>query len=194
MKQVYTHYDKRKTPPPNGFKHCPYCKTDLVVRESGHQSRPTCPSCGFVQFRNPAPTVSILVIDDGQVLLGKRAGEPGKGTWALPSGYIEYDDDFLTTAIQETKQETGLDVEILSIVNLVSSFLTPSYHFLSIFVAARVAGGELLAADDLDAVDWFPIAGPLPELGFQEDLDVIDLFAQEGFEGLPIDSDCTTRK
>jgi ADP-ribose pyrophosphatase YjhB (NUDIX family) len=132
------------------------------------------------------------------VLLGKRGGSPGKGTWSLPSGYIDYEEDFLTAAVRETKEETGLDVELCSIINVVSSFVSPRFHFLGIYLVARVMGGDLAAGDDLEAVAWFPVAGPLPMMGFQEDVGIIEMVAQ-GFAGLPIDpehalSDGTERR
>jgi 8-oxo-dGTP diphosphatase len=125
------------------------------------------------------------------VLLGKRGGSPGKGTWSLPSGYIDYEEDFLTTAIRETKEETGMDVEVCSIINVVSSFVSPSFHFLGIYVAARVTGGKLVAGSDLAAVEWFPMVGPLPEMGFQEDVAIIEMH-RKGFAGIPIDPDYAT--
>lgn len=121
------------------------------------------------------------------MLLGKRGGEPGKGTWSLPSGYIEYEDDFVTTAIREAKEETGLDVEVESVLNVVLSFVTPRYHFLGVYVLARVVDGKLVAGDDLEAVAWFPVRGPLPEMGFEEDVSVIELYGT-GFEGIPVDA------
>jgi ADP-ribose pyrophosphatase YjhB (NUDIX family) len=154
--------------------------------ESGHSLRPTCFSCGYVQYRNPAPTVSVLVVDGERVLLGKRGGDPGKGTWSLPSGYIDYQEDFLTAAIRETKEETGLDIEVCSIINLVSSFVSPSFHFLGIYLVAQVLGGDLAPSDDLEVVEWFPLAGPLPEMGFQEDVGIIAMHAK-GIVGLPVD-------
>jgi len=117
----------------------------------------------------------VLVVDGDRVLLGKRGGEPGKGTWSLPSGYIEYDDDFIHTAVREAKEETGLEVRVCSILNVVSSFVSPRYHFLGIYVTARVVGGQLKAGDDLEAVEWFPLQGPLPGMGFEEDLVAIEL-------------------
>ena len=185
VKQVFEHY-QRQGQLAGEFKLCPFCGTPLLVAESGHKLRPTCPSCGFVQRRNPAPTVSILAVDGDRVLLGKRGGHPGKGTWSLPSGYIEYEDDFLTAAIREAKEETGLDVEVCSVINVVSSFVSPRFHFLGVYVVARVVGGELVAGDDLEAVEWFPVKGPLPEMGFEEDVGIIELYAS-GFEGLPVD-------
>jgi 8-oxo-dGTP diphosphatase len=134
----------------------------------------------------------MLVVDGDRVLLGKRGGSPGRGTWSLPSGYVDYEEDFLTTAIRETKEETGLDIEVCSILNVVSSFVSPRFHFLGIYVRARVMGGELIAGDDLEAVAWFPVAGPLPEMGFQEDVVVIEMLT-EGFTELPVDPDYAVR-
>lgn len=185
--QVYAAYDQTKHPPADEFKYCPFCTTQLISKPSGNKPRPTCPACGFIQFKNPAPALSVLVVQDGKVLLGKRGGAPGAGKWSFPSGYVEYEDDFLTTAIKEVKEETGLDVEIESIINLVSSFLSPRFHFLSPYLLARVLGGELAARDDLEAVDWFPLSGPLPDMAFQEDVDVLDMVATGEFESLPVD-------
>jgi ADP-ribose pyrophosphatase YjhB (NUDIX family) len=189
IKQVFEHYSIQGQSA-GEFKLCPFCGTALHMVESGGKSRPTCPSCGFVQHRNPAPTVSVLVVDGERVLLGKRGGEPGKGTWSLPSGYIEYEDDFLSTARREAKEETGLEVEVGSVINVVSSFVTPRYHFLGIYVAARAVGGELEAGDDLEAVEWFPVGGPLPEMGFEEDVRIIELYGS-GAEGIPVDVEYT---
>jgi 8-oxo-dGTP diphosphatase len=184
--QVFEHYP-RKDQSAGEFQFCPYCGNPLRLVTSGGRQRPTCSSCGFIQYRNPAPTVSVLIVDGERVLLGKRGGHPGKGTWSLPSGYIEYDDDFLTTAIYEAKEETGLDVEVRSIINVVSSFVTPTFHFLGVYVVADVVGGALAAADDLTAVEWFPVNGPLPEMGFEEDVSILQMVAR-GFRGLPVDS------
>jgi len=187
VKQVFEHYP-RQDQSAGEFKLCPFCGTPLLVAKSDHKPRPTCPSCGFVQHRNPAPTVSILVVDGERVLLGKRGGHPGKGTWSLPSGYIEYEDDFLITAIREAREETGLEIQVCSIINVVSSFVSPRFHFLGVYVVAQAVGGELVAGDDLEAVEWFSIRGPLPEMGFEEDVSIIELYAS-GFEGLPVGGD-----
>ena len=184
-RQVFAHYDRM--PPTGGtFTYCPVCGTDLAPAESGGRLRPRCPACGFVQYRNPAPAVSILISDGERVVLGKRRGEPGRGWWALPSGYVEYDEDYVTTAIREAEEETGLEVEVRSVVNVVSTFVSPRFHFLGIYVVADVVGGELQAGDDLEAVAWFPLAGPLPVPGFPEDACAIAMYAA-GLAGVAIE-------
>ena len=187
MKQVYVAYEGKEEPAADRFRYCPQCQTALTIKDVDHKLRSVCPSCGFIRFRNPAPVISLLIVKDDQVLLGKRSSEPGQGKWATPSGYIEYEDDFLTTAIREAKEETGLDVELKSIIQVVSSFTSPGYHFLAVYLLAGVVGGELAAGDDLLDVAWFPLSGPWPELEFQEDVDVLEAYSRTRFEGLPID-------
>ena len=120
------------------FKYCPFCGTELALKDKGGGQRPACSNCGFVQFRNPVPGVVVLIEKEGTVLLGKRRGGFGAGKWGLPQGYIEFDEDFLTAAIREVKEETGLDVEIRSILNVVSNLLAPGLHTLAIVLLAAL--------------------------------------------------------
>jgi ADP-ribose pyrophosphatase YjhB (NUDIX family) len=129
----------------------------------------------------------VLIEKDGQVLLGKRSGSYGTGKWGLPQGFIEFDEDFLSATIREVKEETGLDVEIRSILSVVSNFLSPSLHTLAVVLLAHVIGGELHAADDLEAVEWFPLAGPLPEMAFEADAHICERYYKTQLEGAPVD-------
>ena len=62
--QVYAFYDRKAISDGGGFRFCPYCRTDLVRKEGDHAgTRPSCPGCGYVQYRNPAPAVSVLIVD-----------------------------------------------------------------------------------------------------------------------------------
>ena len=131
-----------------------------------------------------------MIEKEGHVLLGKRRGGFGKEMWGLPQGYIEFDEDFLTAAIREVKEETGLDVEIRSIINVVSNLLSTVLQTLAIVLAARVVGGELRAGDDLETLEWVPLAGPLPEMAFEADEYIIERYRQTGLDwGLPVDPD-----
>ena len=132
----------------------------------------------------------VLIEKDGNVLLGKRKGAFGKGQWGLPQGYIEFDEDFLTGAIREVKEETGLDVDIRSILNVVSNQLTPKLHTLAIVLLASVTGGELCADDDIETLEWISLSGPLPEMAFEADTFIIERYQKMGREGgLPVDPD-----
>lgn len=186
---MFSGYDRQEYEQAGEYQYCPVCSAPLQRVAVGGRPRPHCPGCGFTHFKNPAPTVSILIQDKDRILLGKRSGPPGEGRWAIPSGYIEWEDDFLSTAIRETREETGLEVEIVSVLNVVSSFLSPRFHFLSLFVLARVVGGDLVAGDDLLDAEWFSLLEPLPDMAFEEDRAILEMAKSGELAGLPVDPD-----
>jgi 8-oxo-dGTP diphosphatase len=190
VKQVFSTYSGKEEGILGRFKYCPLCATELAQKEKGGKPRPACPNCGFVQFRNPVPGVVVLIEKEGNVLLGKRRGGYGAGKWGLPQGYIEFDEDFLTAARREVKEETGLDVEIRSILNVVSNLLSTGLHTLAIVLLAGVVAGEPCAADDLGALEWVPLSGPLPEMAFEADERIIARYQEVGLAGgMPVDPD-----
>ncbi|HEX9840683.1 MAG TPA: NUDIX domain-containing protein [Anaerolineales bacterium] len=186
LDQIYSTYDWKENRGVDKFKYCPLCGTQLIQEQVAQKIRPLCPNCGFIYFRNPFPTVSVLVTHNNKILLGKRLGEPGKGRWALPSGYIEFEDDFLSAAIREVKEETGLDIEIVSILNVQSAFLPLEFHFLGIYLLAQVRGGRLNPEDDLEDVNWFSLSGTLPEMAFPPDVDLIQAYYNGEVESIKV--------
>jgi len=188
-KQVFCTDHGKELSDPGQYTYCPCCGTQLVLRETGGRQRPACPNCRFVQFRNPFPGVVVLVEQEGQVLLGRRSGSYGAKKWGLPQGFIEFDEDYLTAAIREVKEETGLDIEVRSIISVVSNFLSPRLHTLAVVLLAKTVGGELNAGDDLEAVAWFPLSGPLPEMAFEADAHICERYYQTQLKGAPVDAD-----
>lgn len=184
--QVFATYDWKENRGIDRIKYCPLCGKRLRPEQVDQKTRPLCPKCGFVYYRNPYPTVSILVASDNKVLLGKRLGDPGKGKWALPSGYIEFEDDFLTAAVREVREETGLEIEIISILNVQSAFLPPEYHFLGIYLLAEVTGGSLNPGDDLEDADWFSASETLPSMAFPPDEQLVQLYFAGDASGIKV--------
>ena len=57
-------------------------------------------------------TVDALVVQSGHILLIKRRNAPGKGTYALPGGYLNHGEVIEKGAIRELREETKLKVPI----------------------------------------------------------------------------------
>ena len=102
----------------------------------------------------PAPIecAGAVVRDEaGRLLLIRRGREPDLGMWSLPGGRIEPGETAADAAAREVLEETGLDVEIGSV--LITALIWEGTYRVQDF-AAHVVGGELRAGDDAAEVRW----------------------------------------
>ena len=189
-KQVFSLYDWSGNRGTGSLNYCPRCGSKCSVKEAAGRERPVCPECGFVHYANPLPGVDVLIERSGAVLLGRRApGSIQEGRWCLPCGFMEFDEDFLTAARREVKEETGLEVVLRSILTVVTNYIAPDLHTLVVVFLARPVGGTLRAGDDIDAVEWFPLAGPFPEMAFTGQRHIIERYDSTRLKGAPVDPD-----
>lgn len=144
---------------------CPLCGAPTALLLRYDHLRPVCSACGHVVFFDPKVAVCALIIADERVLLVRRASEPMQGCWALPAGFMEWNEDPQDAARRECLEETGLQVQIERLLDV---FHTPDDGGAAdvvIAYAARIVGGALRAGDDAAAVGWFG-RDELPALAF----------------------------
>jgi len=125
--------------------------------------RVECPKCGttVVTYRNPFPTVDVVLIRDGRVLLIHRRNPP-EG-WALPGGFVDYGESAETAAARELLEETGLTATSLKLLGVYSDpRRDPRFHtFGAVYLGE--ATGEVKAGDDAADARWWPL-DKLPEV------------------------------
>jgi len=105
----------------------------------------------------PRLTVDSLTLDpDGRLLLIRRGRPPFEGRWALPGGFVEVGETVEEACIRETREETGVDVEIESIEGVFSRpDRDPRGHTVSIVFRCRLVGGSAAGGDDAAEARWF---------------------------------------
>jgi len=104
--------------------------------------------------------VGLYVVKDGKVLLVRRGNEPGRGKWSLPGGRIRFGERSEEAALREMREETGLEVRLRRVVDVVDVFWRSEMgelleHFVIVDFEAEVIGGELRPADDALDARWF---------------------------------------
>ncbi len=106
-------------------------------------------------YRNPIPTVDIILEFEGQgILLIERKNEPHG--WALPGGYVDYGESLEQAAIREAKEEIGLDVKITRQFHTYSEpTRDPRQHTVSTVFIVQ-ARGRPRSGDDAAKVAFFP--------------------------------------
>jgi 8-oxo-dGTP diphosphatase len=148
---------------PYTYTFCPKCATRLELRDHEGRELPTCPSCAFTFYNNAAPCVGVFVIQEGAVLLAKRAVEPFLGWWDVPGGFLESSEHPETGAKRELLEETGLSIEPTELLGFWPDVYGPSEEpTLNIAYVARIVGGGMQAGDDASELAWIPLKA-LPE-------------------------------
>lgn len=92
--------------------------------------------------------VALLHDGKGRILIGKRKGSHGAGTWGLPGGKIEAGETAFETIVREVKEETGLEIprsrfrrrEWLD--NIWADRTKGKQHWVTLFVEADLREGD----------------------------------------------------
>lgn len=163
-------------------------KTANVPASPGRvsQMKPERPKCGIGVFVTSRAHPNC-------VLLGRRKGSSGEGTYALPGGHIEFGESFESCATRfdcfnclyptffrlvvkgcqltpacmtrEVLEETGLAVRNMRLGTLVNAFdPEEGYHYIVPFMVCEAEGEPVTAEPDkCDGWDWFDWDADLPQ-------------------------------
>jgi ADP-ribose pyrophosphatase YjhB (NUDIX family) len=101
---------------------CSNCGTRVALRipPGDHLPRFVCDACGTIHYQNPRVVVGCVPEYEGRILLCKRAIEPRRGYWTVPAGFMENGESLEQGAARESYEEALADVEIGSLLALVS--------------------------------------------------------------------------
>ena len=126
------------------------------------------------KYPRPAVTTDCVVMTkeaELQVLLIERGGEPYKGHWAIPGGFLNMDETTEQCAIRELEEETGMRIDTVHQIGVYSKVdrdprgRTISVAYLAIVEKPLAVSGQ----DDAAKAKWFPI-NALPPLAFDHDI------------------------
>jgi 8-oxo-dGTP diphosphatase len=119
-------------------------------------------------------TVDAIILYEGRLILVRRGNEPFKGGLALPGGFVEKDETVEQAVVRESKEETGLDTEIVRLIGVYSEpGRDPRGPTVSVCYRLRVTGGSPRASSDAATVE-LAAPGAIPPLAFDHDRMIAD--------------------
>lgn len=126
-------------------------------------------------YKHPHPAITadcVLFAFDGQqlkVLLIERGGEPYKGCWAFPGGFMNIDETAEECARRELEEETGLrGVAVEQFHTFSAVQRDPRERVVSVAHYALVRQSEVRGGDDAAWAQWFELEH-IPRLAFDHD-------------------------
>lgn len=125
-------------------------------------------------YHYPRPSVTvdvILVSKNNSVLLIQRGGEPFKGQWAIPGGFIDMDESLEDACRRELEEETGLNAGKLKQFKTYGDVgRDPRGRTISVvYYSFQDEESIPKAGDDASHAQWFPLTN-LPDLAFDHEL------------------------
>lgn len=178
--------------------YCPRCARDSELPL-------ICERCGWRWYSNPRPAAGAVVelrsvAPDGEegepfMLLLRRAVEPGLGRWDLPAGYLEPHESPEQAALRETREEAGLEVEL---VRLIGTYTSHHGNAVSCIYLARPLAPDPQVVLDAESTEyaWVErrrVRDWLPRMAFRSMAAAIDDWATDrsGVPRLPSAGDAS---
>jgi 8-oxo-dGTP diphosphatase len=160
---------------------CPHCAAEA-------EQPLVCERCGWRWYANPRPAAAVLLERDGseaagaEVLLLRRAVEPGLGDWDLPAGYLDPQESFEHGARREAREESGIEVELLALSGVYHS---PAANAVTAVFRARPADPAASVRLDFESSEhaWVrrsDVERWLPRLAFPSMAQALEDWARRG--------------
>ncbi len=105
----------------------------------------------------PQVGTAIIIIKDNQVLLMKRKGPHGNGTWSTPGGHLDFGETLEGCAAREAKEEVGVDVVDIRFRAVTNDiFDETGKHYVTVWLEGTPAGEPFIAAErEVEEIGWF---------------------------------------
>ena len=105
-------------------------------------------------YRNPVPTVDVILQKGSEILLIKRKNEPFKDHLALPGGFVNQGENVENAAIREVMEETSLQIEPIEILGVYSDpKRDPRRHILTVVFIGIILEGIPIPKDDSSEIE-----------------------------------------
>src|SRR6185295_8188921 len=112
-----------------------------------------------MERKPPNVGVGVVIMHQGKVLMIRRNGKHGGGTWSTPGGYLEMGETPEQCAAREAHEETGIRVKDAKFLGLTNDvFKESGKHFITIWIKAKPVDSRQISVkspDELTEVGWF---------------------------------------
>src|SRR5512132_3683825 len=98
--------------------------------------------------QKPQVGTAMIITRDDKVLLMKRKGTHGKGTWSTPGGHLDFGEPLEQCAAREAKEEVGVqvtDIRFRCVTNDI--FESQGRHYITIWMDGKTTEEPYIASE-----------------------------------------------
>jgi 8-oxo-dGTP diphosphatase len=95
----------------------------------------------------------VILFNDNRILLGKRKGSHGEGTWCLPGGHLEFNEKLKDAVKREVREETNFNIEVKDLIS-VSNDIMYEKHYITLGFKGEILKGELKLMEPHKCERW----------------------------------------
>jgi ADP-ribose pyrophosphatase YjhB (NUDIX family) len=140
---------------------CPRCAHPATI---AYPRSITCGNCGYGAYYNPKPVAAAIpVTPRGDIVLLKRAFDPGKDRWTFPGGFVDLGESVEQAARREAQEEIRADIELAGLVGVYSQ---EDERVVLIVYAATIAQQPETTEEALEVRAFPPDEIPWRQLAF----------------------------
>ena len=170
-------------------KYCPRCGSELDVKWDGGRDRPACltDGCGFIHFGDASIGCGAVVIRGERALLIQRGIDPGRGSWQIPGGYVEADEQIQAAVEREVLEEAGVVARFRDVVGFRHAAGNAERPVANIYVVFRLdyeSGEARFDGEETLGAGYFS----LDELAGMERVQALSLWAIRQALATPLDA------
>lgn len=150
---------------------CPRCAQPATI---AYPRSITCPHCGYGAYYNPKPVAAAIpVTQNDEIILLRRAFDPGKDLWTFPGGFVDLGESVEDAARREANEELGIAIELGPLVGVYSR---PDSRVVLIVFAARTTDEPTTTEEAIEVRGFTTAQIPWDELAFWSTRDALRHF------------------
>ncbi|MBR9691030.1 NUDIX domain-containing protein [Candidatus Woesearchaeota archaeon] len=103
----------------------------------------------------PRVGVGVFVLKNGKFLIGKRINAHGEGSWSLPGGHLEFNEELEDCAKREVIEETNVNIKKIKVLTVTNDiFKKEGKHYITIFLLSDYESGDVKVMEPEKCQGW----------------------------------------